>query len=228
MDYRPTEPAAALGRPIAGVRKSDPQESDMSHSINHPRRRFLIGASAVFGTGLLVGLTRWLPARAASDGAAGTRDSGPVTIVAFDDHGKRLGRRTVQRVVKTPAQWRAVLTPAQYHILREHGTEQPFSGRYYNTPAQHGLYRCQGCDNALYDSATQFHSGTGWPSFYQPIAPENVTEHVDHSFGMTRTEISCTRCGGHLGHKFHDGPKPTGLRYCMDSLALRFVPITPA
>ncbi|AWN16427.1 peptide-methionine (R)-S-oxide reductase MsrB [Salinisphaera sp. LB1] len=196
----------------------------MNQRINNPRRRFLIGASTVFGAGLLVGLTRWLPASAAGDSQAGTEATGPVTIVAFDDHGKRLGRRTVPRVVKTPAQWRAELTPAQYHILREHGTERPFTGRYYNPPEQQGIYRCQGCGNALYDSATQFHSGTGWPSFYQPIAAENVTEHTDHSFGMTRTEIACTECAGHLGHKFHDGPKPTGLRYCMDSVALRFIP----
>ncbi|HET7314838.1 peptide-methionine (R)-S-oxide reductase MsrB [Salinisphaera sp.] len=194
----------------------------MNEHIDHPRRRFLVGGLAVAGTGLIAGLVRGLPARAADEAPA--RPSGPVTIVAFDNHGKRLGERTVKRVVKTPAQWKAQLTPAQYHILREHGTESPFSGKYVDKPKQAGIYRCQGCGTALYDSATQFHSGTGWPSFYQPIAAENVTEHTDRSFGMTRTEIACTRCAGHLGHKFHDGPEPTGLRYCMDSVALSFVP----
>lgn len=196
----------------------------MTDSIDNPRRRFLIGGAAVLGTGLLAGLTRWLPAEAAGESATAAQPTGPVTIVAFDNHGKRLGKRTVKRVVKTAAEWKAQLTPARFHILREQGTERPFTGRYYNTPKQHGIYRCQGCGNALYDSSTQFHSGTGWPSFYQPIAPENVTEHTDRSFGMTRTEIACTQCNGHLGHLFHDGPKPTGLRYCMDSVALRFIP----
>lgn len=199
----------------------------MNDPIDKPRRRVLFGGAAVVGTGLLAGLVRWLPAKAAT-GDTTAQSSGPVTIVAFDDHGKRLGTRTVDRVVKTPAQWQARLTPARYHILREQGTERPFSGRYYSKPKQAGIYRCQGCSNALYDSATQFHSGTGWPSFYQPIAAENVVEHTDHGFGMTRTEIACKKCGGHLGHKFHDGPKPTGLRYCMDSLALQFVPSASA
>src|SRR5699024_746565 len=121
------------------------------------------------------GLTRWRPARAAGQAAA--QPSGPVTIVAFDEHGRRLGLRTVEPVIKTAAEWRAELTPAQYYILRERGTERPFSGKYVDKPEQAAIYRCQGCDNALYDSATQFHSGTGWPSFYQPIAEENVTEH---------------------------------------------------
>lgn len=195
----------------------------MNDTIDTPRRRFLFGGAAVVGTGLLAGLVRWLPADAEAAAGDTTQQPGPVTIVAFDEHGRRLGERTVDRMVKTPAQWRTRLTTAQYHILRERGTERAFSGRYYSKPKQAGIYRCQGCGNALYDSATQFHSGTGWPSFYQPIAAENVIEHTDDSFGMTRTEIACKRCGGHLGHKFHDGPKPTGLRYCMDSLALRFV-----
>lgn len=195
----------------------------MGEAIHHARRRLVFGVATVAGVGLLGGLTRWLPARADSKTAAAP--SGPVTIVAFDEQGRRLGRRTVDPVVKSAAEWKARLTAEQYHILREQGTERAFSGQYYELPEQRGIYRCQGCDNALYDSAAQFHSGTGWPSFYQPIAPENVTEHVDRSLGMTRTEIACTRCGGHLGHKFHDGPKPTGLRYCMDSVALRFVPV---
>ncbi|WP_423821492.1 peptide-methionine (R)-S-oxide reductase MsrB [Salinisphaera sp. SPP-AMP-43] len=195
----------------------------MGESINPARRRLLFGGAALVGAGLLGGLTRWLPARAGSRGASAP--SGPVTIVAFDDQGRRLGRRTVDPVVKSAAEWQSQLTAEQYHVLREQGTERAFSGQYYEPPKRHGIYRCRGCDNALYDSAAQFHSGTGWPSFYQPIAAENVTEHVDRSLGMARTEIACTRCGGHLGHKFNDGPRPTGLRYCMDSVAMRFVPI---
>lgn len=194
----------------------------MRQATDIRRRRFLLGGAGIVGAGVLAGVSRWMPARAASDTAA--QPSGPVTIVAYDNHGKRLGQRTIERVVKTPAEWKAQLAPAQYHILRQQGTEPAFSGKYVDKPKEAGVYRCQGCGNALYNSATQFHSGTGWPSFYQPIAPENVIEHTDHSFGMTRTAISCTECGGHLGHRFHDGPKPTGLRYCMDSLALKFVP----
>lgn len=198
----------------------------MNGKTNVTRRRFLSGGVAVAGVGLVAGLTRWIPV--ATAGTAPAQPGGRVTIVVFDDQGRRLGKRTVEPIIKTPAEWQAELTPAQYHILREQGTESPFSGKYVNKPERPGIYRCRGCDNALFDSATQFHSGTGWPSFYQPIAIENVTEHSDHSFGMTRTEIACTRCGGHLGHKFHDGPPPTGLRYCMDSLALRLVSIDKA
>lgn len=195
----------------------------MSNRIDFHRRRFIVGGAAILGAGAVFGASRWIvPAEAAAEQAPAP--TGPVTIVAFGDQGKRLGERQVARVVKSPAEWKRQLGAARYHILREQGTERPFTGKYYKTPEQAGIYRCQGCDNALYDTATQFHSGTGWPSFYQPIASENVIEHSDRSFGMVRTEIACTRCGGHLGHKFHDGPQPTGLRYCMDSLALRFVP----
>lgn len=198
----------------------------MSQSPNLQRRQFLLGGAALVATGAVVGWARWMPARAAP--REDPQPTGPVTIVAFDDDGRRLGKRTIPRVVKTPAEWRATLTPAQYFILREHGTERPFSGKYVNKPTRPGFYSCHGCANALYSAATQFHSGTGWPSFWQPIAAINVTEHVDRSFFMTRTEIRCAVCNGHLGHKFHDGPPPTGLRYCMDSRALLFVPTSAA
>ncbi|MGH8146033.1 MAG: peptide-methionine (R)-S-oxide reductase MsrB [Rhodanobacteraceae bacterium] len=198
----------------------------MTETTNLQRRRFLLGGATLAGVGALVGWARWVPTGAVA--AETPEPASPVNIVAFDDHGVRLGRRTLARVIKTPAQWRAALTPAQYYILREQGTEPAFSGKYVDPPEQAGLYRCQGCGNVLYDAATQFHSGTGWPSFWQPIAAINVTERIDSSYGMTRTEIRCTLCDGHLGHKFHDGPPPTGLRYCMDSLALRFVPTSAA
>lgn len=193
----------------------------MNAPIDNRRRRFIAGAAALAGTGTLAGLLSWIPAGA----AAGNRDmpSGPVTIVVFDAHGTRVGQRSVERVVHSAAEWKARLTAAQYHVLRQAGTERRFSGKYVDPPRQAGLYHCQGCGTALYDAATQFHSGTGWPSFYQPIAAANVREFRDASLGMIRTEVRCSRCNGHLGHKFHDGPQPTGLRYCMNSVALDFV-----
>jgi peptide-methionine (R)-S-oxide reductase len=125
-------------------------------------------------------------------------------------------------VIKSDADWRKLLPPESYEITRRAGTEYAFSGAYWNNHAG-GLYRCICCDTALYDSKTKFESGTGWPSFWQPISKLNVVQSDDHSLGMDRTAISCRRCDAHLGHVFDDGPRPTGLRYCMNSVALRFV-----
>ena len=116
-------------------------------------------------------------------------------------------------------EWRAVLSPEQYHVLREAGTEPPFSGRYVDAEDD-GVYRCAACRNPLFRSDSKYHSGCGWPSFYEPLSPDALEERPDVSHGMVRTEIRCGRCGSHLGHVFEDGPEPTGLRYCMNSVAL--------
>jgi peptide-methionine (R)-S-oxide reductase len=145
-----------------------------------------------------------------------------VTIMQFSDDGKPLGRVTLAKVNKD-AEWKKRLSPLAYEVTRRGGTERAYSQPGYDRHDP-GLYRCVGCDNALFDSSTKYESGTGWPSFWQPIAPENVREIEDRLFGMVRTEVSCTLCDAHLGHVFDDGPKPTGLRYCMNTVALRFVP----
>ena len=125
-------------------------------------------------------------------------------------------------VTHTDAEWKALLTPAQYNILRQAGTEAPFSGDYEFHGK--GVYNCAACANPLYSASTEFDSGTGWPSFYQPLSKTSVLTLDDDSLLMSRTAVACARCGGHLGHVFDDGPKPTGLRYCMNSVAMKFVP----
>lgn len=128
-----------------------------------------------------------------------------------------------EKVHKSEEEWRRELTPEQYHVLREKGTERPFSGEYAQSKTP-GVYLCAACGQELFDSQTKFESGCGWPSYYDPIAMDRVETHADDSHGMRRVEVTCSRCGSHLGHVFPDGPRPTGLRYCINSVSLKLDP----
>jgi len=185
---------------------------------NVGRRVFLGALGAALGGALL-----WKWRKPYVIAAAGAKtEPGEVTIVQFSDEGKRLAKVKIAKVVKTEDEWRKQLPPGVFEITRHADTEFAYSGKYWNLHDK-GLYRCICCDNALFSSETKYDSKTGWPSFWAPIAAENVRQLSDSSIGMERTAVACTECDSHLGHVFDDGPQPTGLRYCMNSASLRFV-----
>jgi peptide-methionine (R)-S-oxide reductase len=192
--------------------------SNSENKVDIRRRAFVISSAAALG-----GLALWQWRKSELiEAATPAGEPKDVTIVLFSDAGERLKSATVPKVVKSAAEWRKQLSSNAYDITRNADTEMSFSGQYWNLHEK-GLYRCICCGNALFDSATKFESGTGWPSFWQPIARENVTEIRDSSLGIERVAVACTQCVGHLGHVFDDGPEPTHLRYCMNSASLRFV-----
>jgi peptide-methionine (R)-S-oxide reductase len=184
------------------------------------RRSFLLSSAAVLAVGAL-GLSRF----AKADSIVGV--PGKVSIQQFTDRGKSIGVVEMDKVVKSDDEWRALLASAPvagdgstaFKVARQEGTEYPFTGPNWDTHSA-GLYRCICCDNALYTNDTKYDSGTGWPSFWQPIAEENVVHNVPQQGGY---KVSCALCDAHLGHVFADGPQPTGLRYCMDGVAMRFI-----
>ena len=184
-------------------------------------RRAFVAAGAVGAAGLALAALRRSAAALPRESRAVTAP-GEVLIATFDAAGKRTGAAKVPKVVKTDAEWKQQLSPLAYSVTRHGDTERAYSNVYeHNHEA--GLYRCICCDTALWSSVQKFDSGTGWPSYTQPIAKENIVAITDSSFGMARTAISCARCDGHQGHVFDDGPPPAGLRYCINGVALRFV-----
>jgi peptide-methionine (R)-S-oxide reductase len=195
---------------------SFPEQNSTNNFSAKISRRAFFGAAAG-------GVAFWALRRAwLLEAVSAAGEPGMVTIVEFATNGTKTGKVTVARVVKTDAEWKRQLPAISYEVTRHAGTERAFTGSTWNLHEK-GIYRCICCDTALYSSDTKFESGTGWPSFWRPIARENVVEKGDFALGIERDAVACRRCDAHLGHVFPDGPPPTGLRYCMNSAAMRFV-----
>jgi peptide-methionine (R)-S-oxide reductase len=172
---------------------------------------------------LLAALVFFAATQSAPSGAVTPADADAETPTTESTAGAPMADDTFDKVEKSEDEWREELTPEEFRVLREKGTEAPWTGEYIKTDTK-GVYRCAGCGHPLFSSDTKFECPTGWPSFYEPLKSASVEEHEDLSHGMRRTEITCARCGGHLGHVFPDGPQPTGLRYCINSVSLDLDP----
>jgi peptide-methionine (R)-S-oxide reductase len=184
------------------------------------RRIFIFGGAAAASAAVFLSVNK-IGSFALADQAEQSVQEGPATIVEFGDDGRRIGLVKRERVRRTAGEWQKRLSLDSYRVTRHAWTETPESGELTHEHRA-GIFRCVCCDNALFDSKAKFESGTGWPSFWEAIAAENLYEKMDASLGMVRREVKCTLCDAHLGHVFADGPDPTGLRYCMNSVALRF------
>jgi peptide-methionine (R)-S-oxide reductase len=190
-------------------------------NVNLGRGEFLKFGALALGLALVDPVALSGTVRAAESPAPeGGGGGGPQPIKVYS--AQRKGFVMTEKVKRTDAEWKKLLTPEQFQVTRKKGTERAFSGAYWNTK-ENGIYQCVCCGNDLYDSGTKYDSGTGWPSFWAPVAKENIRTEEDNSFFSKRTEVLCSRCDAHLGHVFSDGPKPTGLRYCMNSASLKFV-----